>query len=94
MGLKIINDAIQECLTIGPEENWNYPDKISKKYGQEILSEISEILVSLNNIQPDWSKESYEEFLVRVFNEMHYKYPSLKENTLKVLKNRVAYNWK
>lgn len=94
MNNNIINNAIQECLTIGPVENWNYSDKICKKYGKKIWNQISEILVFIDTIQPNWSEESFEEFLIRVFNETHNKYPLLHENSIQVLKNRVAYRWK
>lgn len=90
----LINEAIHVCLSIGLVYNLNYSDKISKKYGQKMLNEISEILAFINTIQPDLSKETYEEFLERVVSETHCKYLSLDEESLKILKMRVTYDWK
>lgn len=90
----LINEAIQVCLSIGLVYNLNYSDIITKKYGQKMLSEISEILAFVNTIQPDLPKETFEKFLERVVSETHCKYLSLDEESLKVLKKRVAYDWK
>ena len=95
-----LDAAIQDCLTIGPVDNWNFPPeytrdkKIVRKYGESILAEIMAIEKNLNTITPDWQTESWEFFCQRVFDEVKCWYPQLENESVEVLKNRVSYGYK
>lgn len=90
----IIDIVIQECLTIGPSDNWNYKEKILNQYGNSAWIKVEKILDSLKTINPNWEKETYATFLVRVANTIKDEYPHLDEKSVHVLMNRVAYTYK
>jgi len=92
--------AIQDCLTIGPLDNWNFSpkyernNKIVRKYGENIMAEIMMIKEYLDTIRPDWKTESLESFCQRVFVEVKNQYPQLEDDSVNVLTNAVAYGYK
>lgn len=94
MDKRRINKAIQDCLTIGPLDNWDYRKKISAKYGEDILREILIILEYMNTIRPEWPAESFDGFLLRARKAIEGKYPLLKKESVDVLINRIAYGYK
>lgn len=89
-----VNMAIVDCLTIGPLNNWDYASKLNSKYSKDVADEIISILSCIKNIQPNWHNETYDEFLERAKHTIENLYSELSNNTVNVLVNRLAYDWK
>jgi len=93
----ILGIAIQDCMTIGPLENWNFsPEykrdkKIVEKYGKDILSKIIEIERFLDTIESPRRAESLKSFCRRVSRIVKKQYPSLEDESVNVLTTSVAY---
>lgn len=90
----ILDIAIQDCLTIGPPDNWDFSKKIVENYGSKVHDEMKNILESLRSIQPDWEAESFDKFGKRVRVTIKSQYPFLENESVNVLTNRVMYGWK
>jgi len=90
----ILDVAIQDCLTIGPPDNWAWKEKIADKYGERLLDEIMLIENFLGTIKPNWKTESFESFCQRAFKILRGQYPLLENESVNVLRNRIAYAYK
>ena len=88
----VLDVAIQDCLTIGPSDNWAWKEKIAIKYGECVLDEIILIENFLGTIEPNWKTESFESFYQRAFNRVREQYPVLENESVYVLTNRIAYD--
>ncbi|MBQ6829576.1 MAG: hypothetical protein IJO59_00470 [Clostridia bacterium] len=89
-----VNNAINDVLTIGPVKNWNYAEQLRQKYDAQIEGIILSILETVLKLQPDWGKENYEGFLIRCTKNIVEVYPQLSQESVNVLVNRIAYDWK
>ena len=89
-----VNNVINDVLTIGPVDNWNYAEQLRQKYDRQIEVIILSILETALKLQPDWEKENYEGFLVRCTKTIGAIYPQLSPKSVNVLVNRIAYDWK
>lgn len=89
-----VNDAIIECLTIGPKSNWDYKSKLQDNYSKETVQSTLEILDFVNEINPNFENESFNEFLCKVATALKREYSFLNEEAIKTLVARISYDWK
>ena len=89
-----VNNAIIECLTIGPLDNWNYKAKLCSKYSKEVSEKVLSIVTFVLQIHPDWQTETYNQFLNRARQIIKERYGYLTTKSVDVLVSRLSYDWK
>ena len=89
-----VNNAIIECLTIGPFDNWDYKAKLYSKYSKKVSENVLSILTFALQIHPNWQTETYDQFLNRAHQIIKERYGHLKTKSVDVLVSRLSYDWK